>query len=125
MAAGPTAELFMALALLFAFQAAAAAPPALPRIDFDLARYGEVGLGLGRDACPRADPSAIVVCARRGGGAYPLGEMARIFEPGRIVARARLAGNLTGDVHLEQAQAWPADRGAVANRIMVGLRLPF
>jgi hypothetical protein len=48
--------------------------------------------------------------------------MARIFEPGRLVAETRLQGGLTGDVHVESA---PMDRGAVSNRVMVGLRLPF
>jgi hypothetical protein len=112
----------MALYLILALQAAAAPAPALAEVDFDLARYRQVELGLG--AC-RRDPSEIVVCARREGGAYPLAEMARIFEPGRIVAEARIAGNLTGDLHLEQVQPRPADRGGVANRIMFGLRLPF
>jgi hypothetical protein len=107
---------------LLALQAAAA--PAAPplHLDFDLARYSQTELGLGRGACRRDDPSAIVVCGRRGGGAYPLAEMARIFEPGRLVAERRLTGNLIGDVHLESA---PIDRGAVSNRILVGLRLPF
>lgn len=112
----------MGLILALAFQAAAAPAPPLARIDFDLARYSQVELGLGHGACNRADPDAIVVCARRGAGAYPLEEMARIFEPGRLVAETRLAGNLTGDVHVESAAM---DRGAVSNRVMVGLRLPF
>ena len=112
----------MNLLLVLALQAAATAPPAaVARIDFDLARYSETELGGG--ACRRDDPSAIVVCARRGNGAYPLAEMARIFEPRRIVAETRLTGNLMGDVHLEQGHF--ADRGVVPNRIMVGLRLPF
>jgi hypothetical protein len=118
------AEQSMPMILMLALQAAAAPAPALPRIDFDLARYSQVELGLGRDACRRADPSAIVVCGRRGGGAYPLGEMARVFEPHRLVAERRLTGNLMGDVHVERGDL-PPDRGAVANRIMVGLRLPF
>jgi hypothetical protein len=114
----------MNLTLVLAFQAAATPAPALAPIDFDLARYSQVELGLGRGACRRDDPSAIVICARRGAGAYPLAEMARIFEPHRLVAERRLTGNLMGDVHLEQGDL-PPDRGAVANRIMVGLRLPF
>ena len=113
----------MPLALLLAFQAAAAPAPAIPLIDFDLARFSENELGLGRDACRRDDSNAIVVCGRRGAGAYPLDRMARIFEPHRIVAETRLTGNLTGDVHLERGDF--SDRGVVPNRIMVRLRLPF
>jgi hypothetical protein len=113
----------MPLALLLALQAAAAAAPAIARIDFDLARFSEIDLGLGRGTCRRDDPNAIVVCGRRGNGTYPLDRMARIFEPGRIVARTHLTGHLTGDVHLERGDF--ADRGVVPNRIMVGLRLPF
>jgi hypothetical protein len=113
----------MSLALLLALQAASQAAPALLDLDFDLARYSQVDRGLGRSACRRDDPSAIIVCARRGGGAYPLDEMARIFGPHRLVAETRVSGNLTGDVHLERGHF--ADRGVVPNRIMVGLRLPF
>ena len=114
----------MPLALFLALQAAAAAPasaPPLVQLDFDLARFSPEGFLPGR-ACSRSDASAIVVCGRRAAGAYPLAEMARIFEPGRLVAERRLAGNLTGNVHVESA---PMDRGAVSNRAMVGLRLPF
>jgi hypothetical protein len=111
----------MSLSLMLALQAAAAPAPPVLEIDFDLARYSRIELGLGGSAC-RRDESEIVVCARRGGGAYPLEEMARIFAPGRLVAATRVAGNLTGDVRLESA---PMDRGAVSNRVLVGLRLPF
>ena len=112
----------MPLTLVLALQAIAAPAPAPPLLDldFDLGRYSR--LELGRD-CRRDDPSAITVCGRRSsGGAYPLEEMARIFEPGRLIARTRIAGNLTGDVHVESAAM---DRGAVSNRVMIGLRLPF
>jgi hypothetical protein len=111
----------MSLTLMLALQAAAAPAPALPEIDFDLARYSRIELGLGRDACRRGG-SEIVVCARRGAGAYPLEEMARIFEPGRLIAETRLIGNVMGGVRVESV---PMDRGAVSNRVMVGLRLPF
>ena len=110
----------MALYLILALQAAAAPAPALPEVDFDLARYRQVELG--RGAC-RRDPSEIVVCARREAGAYPLGEMARTFEPGRLIAETRLTGNLIGNVHVEQVEM--PDRGAVARRIMFELTLPF
>ena len=110
----------MPLILVLAFQATAAPAQPLVPIDFDLARYSQNGLG--PDACRRDDPSAIVVCARRGAGAYPLAEMARIFEPGRIVAQTRLTGNLVGDVHGESVTL---DRGAVSNRAMARLTLGF
>jgi hypothetical protein len=113
----------VSLALLLALNAAAAPadPPALLELDFDLARLSPPQLGLpGR--CNRADPSAIVVCARRGGGQYPLEEMAHIFAPRRLIAETRLIGNLVGDVHVESGGL---DRGAASNRIMVGVRLPF
>jgi hypothetical protein len=112
----------MSLTLILALQAAAPPPSALAPIDFDLARLPRREFALGGDRCNRADPVAIVVCARRGGAGYPLGEMARIFEPGRIVAETRLFGNVIGDAHVE---AVPMDRGAVSNRAMLRLRLPF
>jgi hypothetical protein len=112
----------MPLILVLAFQAAAAPAQPLVPIDFDLARYSQNELGLGRDGCRRDDPSAITVCGRRGAGAYPLAAMARIFEPGRIVAQTRLTGNLVGDVHGESVTL---DRGAVSNRAMARLTLGF
>ncbi|MEA3044360.1 MAG: hypothetical protein QOH47_2198 [Sphingomonadales bacterium] len=112
----------MSLTLILALQAAAPPASALAPIDFDLARLPRLAIGIGGLRCDRADPTAIVVCARRGGGAYPLDEMARMFEPGRIVAETRLFGNVIGDAHVE---AVPMDRGAVSNRAMLRLRLPF
>jgi hypothetical protein len=112
----------MPLILLLAIQTAAVPPAPIAEIDFDLARYSRTELGWGENACRRDDPDAIVVCARRGTGAYPLDRMARIFEPHRIVAETRLTGNLMGNVHAESV---PMDRGAVSNRAVVQLRLPF
>lgn len=113
----------MPLALFLVLQAAAAPASAGPlQLDFDLARFSPAGFGLPGRACDRSGASAIVVCGRRAAGAYPLAEMARIFEPGRLVAETRLAGNVIGDVHAESV---PMDRGAVSNRAVVRLRLPF
>ncbi|MBV9883634.1 MAG: hypothetical protein JO276_11550 [Sphingomonadaceae bacterium] len=118
----------MPLALLLALQAAApAAPPpaaaaGIVDSDFDLARFQPPSLGLPGRGCARADPSAIIVCGRRSAGAYPLAEMALIFEPRHMVAQTRLGGNFIGDVHVESV---PMDRGQVSNRVMVGVRLPF
>jgi hypothetical protein len=114
----------MPLTFLLALQAAAAPAPPLLELDFDLARYSPAEFGLD-GGCNHADPSAIVVCARGPGGAYPLAQMARIFEPHRhVVAETHLTGNLTGNVRVERNDM-AADRGVVPNRIMVGLRLPF
>jgi hypothetical protein len=115
----------MPLTLLLALQAAAATAPAPPPrlldLDFDLARYNPAEFDPD-GGCNRSDPSAIIVCARRSGGGYPLERMARIFEPRRLVAEIHLSGNLTGNVHLHSV---PLAGGVVSNRVMVGLRLPF
>ena len=114
----------MPLTFMLALQAAAAAAPSWVDLDFDLARYNPADFDLD-GGCNHADPVAIVVCARRTGGAYPLAQMARIFEPHRhLAAETRLTGNLTGNVHVERGDI-ATDRGAVPQRIMVGLRLPF
>src|SRR5436305_15347116 len=118
------AEPCMPMALfLLGFQAAAAPPPPpapVLELDFDLARLRVLPDLPG--TCDRSDPSAIIVCARRG-GAYPLAEMARIFDRHpHLAAEVGVAGSLTADVHL---QSVAMDRGAVSNRIMIGLRLPF
>ena len=117
----------MSLALMLVLQAAAPAAPApaapLP-IDFDLARVRPTDLDVGTGGgCRRDGASEILVCGQRPrGGAYPFAEMARRYATRPIVAEMGLGGNLTGDVHVESA---PLDRGAVANRAMVRIRLPF
>lgn len=118
----------MSLALMLVLQAAApAAPaPAAPiAIDFDLATVRPIDFDLrgDRPGCRRDGASEILVCGQRPrGGAYPFAEMARRYATRPIVAEMGLGGNLTGDVHVESA---PLDRGAVANRLMVRIRLPF
>lgn len=116
----------MSLALMLAFQASAAPaepPSAVRPIDFDLAQY-QPKEEAPQGACAGGDSNEVVVCGRRRAsrGSYPLAEMARLFEPGRIVAETRLTGNLSGNIHVEQG---PGDRGAPNNRVLVGLRLPF
>jgi hypothetical protein len=120
----------MSLALMMLVQAAAPAPPAPPAlpalatIDFDLARYRPADLDrwtLG-PSCTRTDPTAIIVCGRRSHATYPLEEMARLFEPGRIVAETGIAGNLVGGVRVEGVELQP---GVVSNRLLVGIRVPF
>jgi hypothetical protein len=114
----------MVLALILALQAAPpAAPPSLVAVDFDLARYRPADEDWTTlRTCSRAEPGTIIVCGRRGGGAYPLAEMARIFEPGPLRAEMGIAGNMRGDIHAESVAL---DRGAVSNRVMVRIRVPF
>ena len=118
----------MSLILIAALQAAApAAPQPMARIDFDLAdiRPAEVdGLRLDplRD-CPRASPDEILVCGRRPRrDDYPMEAMARLFAPQPIVAEMRLGGDLTGRAFVDSVVL---DRGAVSNRVMIGITLPF
>lgn len=92
------------------------------RIDFDLARYRPADDGA-RACSGTPGPAEIVVCgARRRGGAYPMAQWARIFATRPLVAETGIAGNLRGDVH---AEAVPLDRGAVSNRVMIRLTVPF
>jgi hypothetical protein len=125
----------MAPVLALALQVAAAAAPstAIARIDFDLARYvgPDFEAGFGTQNCHRsADPAAITVCGRRGGGAYPLERMARIYGPRPIVADVPIAGNLRGGIRMRSVDldvaatpsSLPHD---ISNRILVGVRLPF
>lgn len=113
----------MPLALALLLQAAAAPPGTLPAIDLDLARYrAGFATGLDRSACEHGGGDAIVVCGRRDAGAYPLERMERLYGPRRLMAEIGIAGALRGDIHTE---AVPMDRGAVSNRVLIGLRLPF
>ena len=117
----------MSLALMLAVQAAAPAAAAPAPIDFDLARLRPIQFELdtvgGSDGCRRDDADAILVCGRRArGGAFPFAEMARRYAVEPIVAEIGLGGNLRGGLVTE---AYPLDRGAVSNRAMVRIRLPF
>ena len=117
----------MSLTLMLALQAAAPAAAAAAPIDFDLARVRPIRFDLGAvggsAGCRRDGPDAILVCGRRvRGGAFPFAEMARRYAVGPIVAETGLGGNLTGSM---VAEAAPLDRGAVSNRAMVRIRLPF
>lgn len=119
----------MALAYLLALQAVIsepAPPSAMVPSDFDLAALQRANLDhaiMGRPrACTPRDASEIVVCGtRRSGGSYPLAEMARVFEPGLLVAAARI-GDATARAYMESVEVGP---GFISNRIMVGVKLPF
>jgi hypothetical protein len=120
----------MHLSLILALQAAAAPPPPAPRwampsliarepARFDLARAPAAGSG----GCGGRGEADVLVCgARRRDGAYPMAYWARLFAPAPIRAEMDLGGNVQGRVH---AEAVPMDRGAVSNRVMVGIRWPF
>jgi hypothetical protein len=138
----------MSLILVLSLQAAAVATPAAPApppaaptsaprwalidpaaqraqgqgdpLDFDLARYR----GSGDGSCAGAAAGDVLVCGpRRRGGNYPLDHWARIFGPERpIRAEVGLGGGATADLHAEQHDF---GNGRVANRVMVGIKLPF
>ena len=121
----------MSLSLVLALQAAAAATPVSPaprwampeptenRIDFDLNRYQSPA-----SDCLGAGAGDVLVCGpRRGGGAYPMARWARIFGPEPpIRAEMDLGGGVQGRIYSE---AVAMDRGAVSNRAMVGIKVPF
>ena len=112
----------MRMALLMALQAAGTpAPPAMSGIDFDLAKVRPSETARGR--CVGRDPDEIVVCGRRpGGAAYPLEEMARLFEPKPIVAEASIGGGAIAKSYVESVEM---PNGEISKRIMIGVKLPF
>ena len=119
----------MNLAFLLSVQAAASpAPPPAARIgagDFDLARYRRSAAAPDVHSlfhCDASNEKEIVVCARRAGPAYPLEEMARIFEPKPLKAETGIGGGATANVHVEDV-AFPT--GLHSKRLMVGIKLPF
>ena len=118
--------------------AAAAPPPVAPAAhwaagsgglpDFDLARYRSASAG----SCGSLAGADVLVCGpRHGRGDYPLEYWDRIFGPAPpLRAEMGLGGGAVGDIHAERpASAYDNgtsfDRGAVANRVMVGIRMPF
>jgi hypothetical protein len=134
----------MSLILVLSVQMAAVATPAAPApppasdprwampamtgadgsptpLAFDLARYRSEGGG----GCAGAGAADILVCGpRRSGGAYPLDHWARIFGPEPpIRAEMGLGGGATANIHAERHDF--NDRGRSANRVMVGIKLPF
>ncbi len=109
----------MSIALMLALQASAQPPV---RIDFDLARIRPLDFDLGAlpGTCRRRAGDEIVVCGRPR-NTYPYAEMERLYGTRPIRAEARI-GNMVGRAFVEQVAG---DRGAVANRVMFGIRLPF
>lgn len=127
----------MASALLLGLQAAAATapagPPPLPSVaapieiapvEFDISSLDETGTGLLlRTRCSGPDGDVIVVCGTRAPGAgYDFEAMARRYARRPLLAEYGFGGSVTGRAWVESASM---DRGAVANRVMVGIRVPF
>lgn len=126
---GATVERDMNLALLLSLQAAAAPAPATPvpaaPIDFDLAKARPRASRADVHSlfvCDDSSSAEIVVCARRAGPAYPLEEMARIFEPKPLKAGTGLGHGATADVHVEDV-AFPT--GLHSRRVMFTIKTPF
>ena len=125
----------MNLAFLLSLQAAAAPAPAASRIavsDFDLARHKPSAAPADLHslfACDRSSGSDIVVCARRAGPAYPLDEMARIFEARPLRAETGLGGGAVAGVHVQQvdfgSDSPSAHSGLKSNRITIGIKQSF
>ena len=112
----------MSLAVILAFQTAMLPVPA----EFDLARLTPIDFDLRYlrgTQCAAGAAGDIVICGRRPrGGSYPLEEMARIFAIRPLRAEAGIGGNVTARAFAEQVGM---DRGAVSNRAMIGIKLPF
>ena len=108
----------MPLALLLSLQAGAPPTPvALAPVDVDIAALARTR------RCAPGTGAEIVVCGRREpGGGYPMEEMARRYERGPLAAEIGIGGGATAAATLEQA---PLDRGAVSNRVMIRVRIPF
>ena len=107
--------------LLAAQTALAEAPPSVLPIDFDLARARPAQA---RGDCSGSGGDEILVCGvrRSGTGPYPFAAMARLFAQGPIRAEMNLGSGATGRAFLQQQEL---DRGAVSNRVMIGIRWPF
>ena len=116
----------MSLMLMAALQAAAVPGP-IVRSDFDLAELRSAQReGLDLDSwrgCRGSALGEILVCGRPPRREdYPMEEMERVFATEPIVAEMRLGGAATGSAFVD---AVALDRGAVSNRIMLGITLPF
>ena len=115
----------MGLALALALQAAGAAQPAgVKPIEFDLATHRAADDGELSILCRSQDPSEIVVCARRRGGAngYPIDYWAKIFASTPLVAETGIAPNTSVRAFTEQVDF---GGGQVSKRALVGVKLRF
>jgi hypothetical protein len=119
----------MNLLLLLSLQAAAAPPPppgpVAGAVDFDLARYkasDDPKTAERLFACLRPQGAEIVVCGRRGGNAYPIDKMGRLFESKPLRAEKDIGGGATVDAHVETATL---ATGVTSKRVMLRLKVPF
>ena len=85
---------------------------------FDLERFQA------RGGCSGSGAADILVCGpRRRGGDYPMARWARVFGPEPpIRAEMDLGHGMQGRIYSE---AVPMDRGAVSNRVLIGIRTRF
>ena len=112
----------MSLALLIAFQATAAPPVDVRKIDFDLSHYQARPASLFR--C-EPDPGGILICGRRLAESISPEEMARlatIYEQGPVDAETHLFGKVRGRAYTEEVGM---PNGQVSKRAMIGIKLPF
>ena len=118
----------MSLMLMAALQASAPVPPeGVVPADFDLADLpaasGQGSITDPPNACARRSADEILVCGRRPArDEYPMEEMARLFAPRPIVAEMRIGGSMTGRAFVDSVTL---DRGAVSQRVMFSITLPF
>ena len=136
----------MSLIVTLSLQAAAVATPAVPApppasgpgwampaliardgggtslaVDIERLRSGSGG------GCIGAAPGDVFVCGprRAGRGDYPLAMWDRIYAPRPIRAQTNLGPHADARVYTEQRDFSSQDRGAVSNRVMIGLRTRF
>lgn len=113
----------MALALLLALQAAATAAPSGPApIRFDLGKLRPAGPDPAPSRCRPGDGNEIVVCGRRGQGAYPYEEMERLFAIKPVVAEKDIGGGATARAYVEGVEIAP---GLKSNRALFGIKVGF
>jgi hypothetical protein len=124
--------MLLVLALALQSGSVAASSPAYHHIDFELAGDGtpDVASGIVQSCRRGNDPSAITVCGRRAGGAYPLRQMDRVYGPEPLMAETHIAGNVRGSIHMRAANLDPASTDSsmsedISNRVMVGVQQPF
>lgn len=107
----------MALLLLLALQAA---PPALPAIDFDLARLRPPDA---RPSQSEGDGAQIVVIGRRPPpNAYRLPELTGRWQERPVRAETSLGGGAMARAYVERVE-FPG--GQISQRVMIGITQPF
>ena len=107
----------MPLLLLLVLQAAA---PALPAIDFDLARLRAPDARPSQDA---GDGAQVVVIGRRPPpNAYRLPDLTGRWQERPVRAETSLGGGAVARAYVESVE-FPG--GQISQRVMVGIRMPF